>query len=155
MKMQKSVILVKEKFENKYLKEYRGGAHEICNLKDSGAVLQLFIMYLIMINILSLKSQQKNLTNTLLVQGKKRWNTCNLYITNRKKKLQELTKNGDEIINKTSYILQFIDSARFLASLLSNILNNISKGIHKIKCKYGYVDKKCKTCRSNTKILKL
>ena len=50
MKMQKSFIFVKEKFENKYLKdkkyrkvrdhchyagEYRGAAHGICNLKYS------------------------------------------------------------------------------------------------------------------------
>ena len=36
-----------------------------------------------------------------------------------------------------SYILQFIDSARFMASSLSNLVNNLSEKIHKIKCKYG------------------
>ena len=41
-----------------------------------------------------------------------------------------------------SYILQFIDSARFMASSLSNLVNNLSEGIHKIKCKHGHDDKK-------------
>ena len=45
-----------------------------------------------------------------------------------------------------SYILQFIDSTRFMASSLSNCFNNLSEGIHKIKCKYGRHDKKCETC---------
>ena len=42
--------------------------------------------------------------------------------------------------------MQFIDSTRFLASSLSNFINNISEGIHRIKCKFGYDDKKCETC---------
>ena len=29
---------------------------------------------------------------------------------------------------------------------LSNLVNNISEGVHKIKCKYGQNDKKCETC---------
>ena len=33
-----------------------------------------------------------------------------------------------------------------MASSLSN-LNNLSEGIHKIKCKYRHDDKKCETCR--------
>ena len=33
-----------------------------------------------------------------------------------------------------------------MASSLSNLVNNLAKGIHKIKCKYEYGDKKCKTC---------
>ena len=33
-----------------------------------------------------------------------------------------------------------------MASSLSNLVNNLSEGIHKIKCKYGYNDKKCETC---------
>ena len=33
---------------------------------------------------------------------------------------------------KISYILQFIDSTRFMASSLLNLANNLSEGIHKI-----------------------
>ena len=50
--------------------------------------------------------------------------------------------------NYKKYILQiiFIDSTRFMVSSLSNLINNVSEGIYKIKCKYGHDDKKCKTC---------
>ena len=34
-----------------------------------------------------------------------------------------------------------------MASLLSNFVNNLSEGIHRIKCKYGDDDKKSETCR--------
>ena len=53
--------------------------------------------------------------------------------------MQKLQKN-------ISYILQFIDSTRFMASSLSNLVNNFSEGIQKIKYKYGLDDKKCETC---------
>ena len=33
-----------------------------------------------------------------------------------------------------------------MASSLSNLVNNFSEEIHKIKCKYGRNDKKCETC---------
>ena len=46
-----------------------------------------------------------------------------------------------------SYILQFINSARFMASSLSYLVHNLSEGIHKIECRYGNDDKKCETCR--------
>ena len=41
-----------------------------------------------------------------------------------------------------SYRLQFIDGARFTASSLSNLVNNLVEGIHKSKCKYDYASKK-------------
>ena len=44
-----------------------------------------------------------------------------------------------------SYILQFIDSAIFIASSLSYLVNNLSEGIHRIKCKDGHNNKKCET----------
>ena len=45
-----------------------------------------------------------------------------------------------------SYLLQFIESARFMASHLSDLVNNLSEGIHRIKCRYEHNDKKCETC---------
>ena len=46
-----------------------------------------------------------------------------------------------------SYILPFIDSAKFMASSLSNPVNNLSEGIRRIKFKLGHDNKKCETCR--------
>ena len=44
-------------------------------------------------------------------------------------------------------MLRFIDSTRFMASSLWNLVNNLSEGIHIIKCKYGNDDKNGKACR--------
>ena len=33
-----------------------------------------------------------------------------------------------------------------MVSLLSNLVNNLSEKIHKIKCKFGQDNKKCETC---------
>ena len=38
-----------------------------------------------------------------------------------------------------------------MASSLSNLANNLSKEIHKIKCKYGHNDKNVKLVEINTK----
>ena len=46
-----------------------------------------------------------------------------------------IDKNGEEITKHKSYILQFTDSATFMARSSSNLVNNLSEGIHKIKCK--------------------
>ena len=40
-----------------------------------------------------------------------------------------------------------MDSTRFMASSLSNLVNNFAEEIHKIKCKYEHNDKKCESCR--------
>ena len=32
------------------------------------------------------------------------------------------------------YVLQLIGSAKYMASSLSNVVNNLSDGIHRIKC---------------------
>ena len=38
-----------------------------------------------------------------------------------------------------------------MASLLSNLVNNYSKGVHKSKYKFGNDDKKCKICKIKSK----
>ena len=47
-----------------------------------------------------------------------------------------MDKNG-EVTKNISYVLQFIDSPRFMASSLSNLANNLAEETHRIKCKYG------------------
>ena len=46
-----------------------------------------------------------------------------------------------------SYILQFIDSTRYMTNSLSGLVNNLSEGIHRIKCKYEHDNKNCETCQ--------
>ena len=45
-------------------------------------------------------------------------------------KVMKIDKNGEEITKDMS-----TDSARFITSSLSNLVNNLSEEIHKIKCK--------------------
>ena len=41
------------------------------------------------------------------------------------KEVTRIDKNGEEITINISYMLQIIDSPRFMASLLSNLVNNL------------------------------
>ena len=62
------------------------------------------------------------------------------------KEVTKIDNNGEEITKNIFYKLQFIYISRFIASSLSRLVNNLSDGIHKIKCKYRHEDKKCETC---------
>ena len=69
------------------------------------------------------------------------------------KEFAGIDKNGEEIAENISYILQFTDSARFMASSLSNLVNNLSEGIHRIKYKFGHDDKKFGLLELSTSIV--
>ena len=56
-------------------------------------------------------------------------------------------------LKNISYILQVIDSARFMASSLANIVINSSEGIHKIEYKYGHNDEYVKHVNLNINIV--
>ena len=63
------------------------------------------------------------------------------------KEVTRIDKNGEEILKYVSYILQFINSSKIYGKILWNLADNLSEGIHKIKCKFGHKDKKFETCR--------
>ena len=63
------------------------------------------------------------------------------------KEVKRIDKNAEEITKYISYILQFIDSTRFMTSLLSNLVNNLSEGILRIKCTYEHDAENCESCR--------
>ena len=53
-----------------------------------------------------------------------------------KKEIIKTDKNGKKTIETISYKIKFMDSGKFMASSLSNLVDNIMEKIHKIKCKY-------------------
>ena len=57
-----------------------------------------------------------------------------------------------DMIKTYNYVLRFIDKARFMASTLSNLVNNLSKGIHRSKFKYRHYDKNVKLGELNISI---
>ena len=61
----------------------------------------------------------------------------------------KIKKNRQEITKNISYILQIIDSARFMATSLSNLVSNLPEGIHKIKCKWRHDNKNVKLVELN------
>ena len=51
------------------------------------------------------------------------------------KEVTNIDKDDNESVVTISYEVKFIDSARFMASSLSNLVDNLAKGVHKIKYK--------------------
>ena len=141
----KSVIFIKKKIENKYLKdkkhqkvkdhchytgEYRGAAHSIYNLKYNVPKKVPIVFH-------NGSNYGYHFIIKELAEEFKKQCTClgentEKYITFRdpiEKKVTRIDKNGEEITKNLSCILLFIDKVRFMASSLSNLVNNLSEGI--------------------------
>ena len=51
-----------------------------------------------------------------------------------RKETTKKDKGGNDRITKISYKIKFIDSYRFMSTSLSNLVNNLSEGVHNDKC---------------------
>ena len=51
------------------------------------------------------------------------------------KEVIKIDKDGNESVVTISYEAKLIDSERFISTSLSNLVDNVTEGIHKIKCK--------------------
>ena len=130
-----------------YTGEYRDAAHRICNLKynvpkevpidfRNGSHYDYhFIMKELVREFQGLfdclgENTEKYLTFSVPIE----------------KEVTRINKKGKKITKTESYRLQFIGNARFMASSLSNLFNNLPEETHKINCKYKHDDNKCETC---------
>ena len=57
-----------------------------------------------------------------------------------KKEITKKDNKSNDKIAKTSYKIKFIDSCRFMSTSLSNLVSNLSEGLHNDRC----ID--CKSC---------
>ena len=57
------------------------------------------------------------------------------FFCSKKNEITKINKDGNESVVNISYKITFINSARFMASSLSNLVDNLAEGVHKIKCK--------------------
>ena len=64
-----------------------------------------------------------------------------------------MEKKLQKIYLKIYLTIYFIDSTRFMARSLSNLVNNLSEGIHRIKCKFGHNNKNVKLVELNIDIV--
>ena len=84
----------------------------------------------------------------------------NFFSTNRKRSYKNW-KDSNESVVTISYKIKFVDSARFMAISLSNLVDNLTEGINKIRCrdcncflesqrvKDNLIKYKCLSCNKN------
>ena len=158
----KTCYICEEKFENKFQKDkkyykiidhchyagqYRGSANSICNLKYS-ALKKISIVFH------NGSNYDYHFTIKHLAEELKKQFTClgentekyRAFTGSIEKEVARIDKNGEEVTKSISCNLQFIDSTRFMAISLSNLVNNLSEGIRRTKCKYRYDCKRCEKC---------
>ena len=61
------------------------------------------------------------------------------FSSSNRKKVKEIDKVGNENVETISYKIKFIDSTRFMATSLSNLVDNLTERLNKIKCKHCIV----------------
>ena len=116
-----------------YTGKYRGTAHSICNLRFN-VPNKIPVSFHSCSNYdydFVVKELAKEFEGQFECLGK---NTEKISIP-IEKEIKNIDKDGNESIVTISYQMHFIDSARFMAKSVSNLVDNLTNRIHKIKCK--------------------
>ena len=117
--------------------KYRGAAHSICNseFNVSNEITVDFhngSNYDYHFIIKELANEFEGQFNSF-GENKEKYKTFSVPI---KKEIKKINKDGNKSVANISYKIKLIDSARFMAGSLSNLVDNLAEGIHRIKCKY-------------------
>ena len=127
-KLSKSINYWKVRDHRHYTGKYRGTPHSICNLKynvpneipvvfHNGSNYDYYFII-------------KELANKCLGENTEKYKTLAVPI---EKEVTNIDKDVNESVVTISYKIKFIDSERFMATSLSNLVDNLTEGIYKIK----------------------
>ena len=130
-----------------YIGKYRGAAHSLGNLKYS-IPKNIHVSFLNGLNYdydLIIKELAKDVETKFNFIGEnfEKYKTFSLEITEG---VKEIEKNRKKITKTISYKLQYIDSTRFIAISLPDLVDNLAEVAHEIKRKYVNGNEKCETC---------
>ena len=118
-----------------YTGKYRGDAHDLCNLryKISKEIPVTFYNGSTCDYNFIVKELAEEFEGEFECLGE---NTEKFIIFSVpvKKEITKKDKNGNDKATKISYKIKFIDSFRFMSTSLSNLLDNLSEGLHSDKC---------------------
>ena len=71
------------------------------------------------------------------------------------KEVTTTDKNGEEFTKNISFRSRFVDTARFMANSLPNLVKNFAQGIHRIKAEHVKLNSKIASAFLNTQTLKI
>ena len=130
-KLSKSIYYRKVRDRCHYAGKYRSAAHNICNLKfnvpnEIPVVLHNGSNYDYHFFIKELGKLE------CLGEDTEKYKT---FFVPAEKEVTKIDKDGNESVVIISYKIRFVNSARFMATSLSNLVYNLTEGNHKIKCK--------------------
>ena len=118
-----------------YTGKYRGAVHDICNLrykipKEIEVVCHNDSSYDYHFIIRELAEEFEG-EFECLGENTEKYITFSVPI---KKKITKKDKNGNDKVRKMSCKINFIDSCRFMSASLSNLVSNLSEGLHNDRC---------------------
>ena len=116
--------------------KYRGAAHSICNLKFN-APNEIPVVFHNGSNYdyhFNIKELANGFEGQFECPGEntEKYKTFSVPV---QKEVTKINKDGNESVVPAPYKIEFIDSARFTLGSLSNLVDNLTEEIYKIKCK--------------------